>query len=155
MEIFIGNLPYEINQQEIIDAFAQYGAVARVKMLTDKFSGRFRGMAFVSMENDAEGQAAIDALNGNDWGGREIKIEQARPREERPDNGFKKSFGGGNGGGFRGQRSGGGGGGGGFGGPRGENRGGFGGGRPGFKKEGFRKGGFRQSRGGFGDSPEF
>ncbi len=169
MEIFIGNLPYEIGQQEIIDAFAKHGAVARVKMLTDKFSGRFRGMAFVSMENDAEGQAAIDALNGNDWGGRQIKIEQARPREERPE-GARRSggFGGGNGGGFRPRGNGGGGfrprseggegrsfGGGrsgGFGG--GEGRG-FGGGRSGggFRKEGgFRKGGsFRKDGGeGFG-----
>ena len=137
MEIFIGNLPYEINEQEITDAFSRYGAVARVKMLTDKFTGRFRGMAFVSMDNASEGQAAIDALSGSEMGGRQIKIEEARPREDRPQGGFKKSFG--EGGGFR-PRSGG------FGGPRG----GFGDGRPGFKKEGFRKGGFKPRQGGFG-----
>ena len=146
MEIFIGNLPYEISEQDITDAFGAHGAVARVKMLTDKFSGRFRGMAFVTMENDTEGQAAIDALTGTQMGGRDVKIEQARPREDRPQGGFGGGPRGG-GGGFR-PRSGGFGGG-----PRGEGRGGFGGGRPsgggGFKKEGFRKGGFKPRDGGF------
>lgn len=137
MEIFIGNLPYEINEQELTDAFSVYGLVARVKMLTDKFSGRFRGMAFVTMDNESEGQAAIDALTGTQMGGRDVKIEQARPREDRPQGEFKKSFGGGNG--FRPRSAG-------FGG----NRGGFGGQRQGgFKKEGFRKGGFKSRDGGY------
>ena len=82
MEIFVGNLPFEITEQEIRDAFAAHGDVKSVKMLMDKFSGRFRGMAFVTMEDEAQASAAIAALNGADLGGRPMKVDKSRPREE-------------------------------------------------------------------------
>lgn len=68
MDIFVKNLPFEITEQEINEAFARYGEVSGVKMLFDKESGRFRGMAFVTMQNFSEAQAAIDSLNGADLG---------------------------------------------------------------------------------------
>ncbi len=156
MEIFTGNLPHEITQQEIIDAFSQFGAVARVKMLTDKFTGKFRGMAFVQMDDETEAANAINSLNNSDLGGREIKVEAARPREARPyNNGFRRSFDGpreGNGGGYRPR---------GFGGPR---QGGGYRGQGGYRgpREGGGEGGYqRQSdgprdfnRGGFSRGPK-
>ena len=83
MDIFVKNLPFEITEQEINEAFARYGEVSGVKMLFDKESGRFRGMAFVTMQNFSEAQAAIDSLNGADLGGRPMRVEVSRPREQR------------------------------------------------------------------------
>ena len=83
MDIFVKNLPFEITEQEINEAFARYGEVSGVKMLFDKVSGRFRGMAFVTMQNFSEAQAAIDSLNGADLGGRPMRVEVSRPRELR------------------------------------------------------------------------
>lgn len=83
MEIFVGNLPFDITEQEITDAFAAHGAVSGVKMLTDKFSGRFRGIAFVTMEDEAQALSAISALNGADLGGRPMRVDKSRVRSER------------------------------------------------------------------------
>lgn len=83
MDIFVKNLPFEITEQEINEAFARYGEVSGVKMLFDKMSGRFRGMAFVTMQNFSEAQAAIESLNGADLGGRPMRVEVSRPREQR------------------------------------------------------------------------
>lgn len=100
MDIFVSNLPFEITEREISEAFAAHGAVSGVKMLFDKVSGRFRGIAFVSMEQPAEAEAAIAALNGADLGGRPMRVDRSRPREERF-NGFGGGFNRGRGGGFR------------------------------------------------------
>lgn len=122
MEIFVGNLPFEVTQEELNAAFAQYGEVASIKMLTDRETGRFRGIAFVTMNDAEQGANAIKSLNGADMGGRAMRVDESKPRESRPGGfgGGRGNFGGGNrGGGFGGGR-------GGFG---GGNRGGFGGGR--------------------------
>jgi len=83
MEIFVGNLPFEVTQEEIGAAFEKFGAISNIKMLTDRETGRFRGIAFVSMADVAQGQEAIKALNGSDIGGRSIKVEASQPRENR------------------------------------------------------------------------
>ncbi len=84
MEIFVGNLPFDITEQEVSDAFAQHGAVSKIKMLTDRETGRFRGIAFVTMDDDAQAKAAIEALNEKDLGGRPMRVSQSRGRDERP-----------------------------------------------------------------------
>lgn len=84
MNIYIGNLPYSITEDELREAFAQFGQVDRANIIKDKFSGRSKGFGFVEMPNDGEAQSAIDSLNDSDLNGRSIKVNQARPREERP-----------------------------------------------------------------------
>ncbi len=83
MEIFVGNLPFDITEQEIRDKFAECGAVSNVKMLMDKFSGRFRGIAFVTMDDETQAQSAVQALNGAELGGRPMKVDKSRDKEER------------------------------------------------------------------------
>ena len=78
MEIFVGNLPFDITEREILDAFAKYGEVSGIKMLKDKQTGRFRGIAFVSMPDDVQANAAIDALNNADLGGRPLREDRSR-----------------------------------------------------------------------------
>lgn len=80
--IYVGNLPWSCTEDEVRDAFAQFGTVNSVKLISDRETGRPRGFGFVEM--DAEGaDKAIQALNGSDMGGRSIKVNEARPREER------------------------------------------------------------------------
>ena len=112
--IFVGNLSYQTTEPELESAFGQYGAVERVSIVRDRDSGQPRGFAFVEMTNGDEAQRAIQSLNGADMRGRNINVNEARPREERPR--------GGGGGGFGGGRPGGGGGRGGRGGSGGGNR---------------------------------
>ena len=83
MNIYIGNLSFQTTEEELRDAFGAYGAVTSVSIIKDKFSGRSRGFGFVEMASDQEGQAAIDALNGTELGGRELKVNVARPKEDR------------------------------------------------------------------------
>ena len=122
MDIYVGNLAYGVTDAQLMQAFAQYGEVAEAKVVMDRVTGRSKGFGFVKMPNQAEGQAAINALNETVLDGRNLKISEARPREERPPRtGGGGGFGGGGGGGFgggsrgggfdRGPRSGGGGGG--------------------------------------------
>lgn len=113
--LYVGNIPFAATNETLTDLFAQAGAVTDVQIMIDKFTGRSRGFAFVTMATDAEAQNAISMFHGKPYEGRPITVNEARPREERPAGGGRepRSFGGG-GGGF-------GGGGGG--------RGGFGGGR--------------------------
>lgn len=91
MEIFVGNLPFDITEQEIRDKFAECGAVSNVKMLMDKFSGRFRGIAFVSMDDQAQAEKAVETLNGVELGGRPMKVDKSRERGDRF-NGFGGGF---------------------------------------------------------------
>ncbi len=113
MNIYVGNLPFSVSEDDIRQAFAQYGAVDSVSIIKDKFTNQSRGFAFVEMPNATEAQAAIAALNGKDFNGRALTVNEARPRTE-GGGGGRGGYGGG-GGGRSGGRSGGG---------RGGNRGG-------------------------------
>ncbi len=81
--IFVGNLPFSATDAEIHSLFEQHGTVSRVNLITDRETGRPRGFGFVEMANAAEGDAAIEALNGHDMGGRQLTVNEARPRERR------------------------------------------------------------------------
>jgi len=84
MNIYVGNLPYAVDRDELRDIFAAYGEVAAARVVTDRESGRSKGFGFVEMPNDEEAKKAIEALNGNEIGGRKAVVNEARPREERP-----------------------------------------------------------------------
>ena len=83
MNIYVGNLPYGINRDQLRDVFAAYGEVAAARIVTDRETGRSKGFGFVDMPNDDEARNAIEALNGNDIGGRKAVVNEARPREPR------------------------------------------------------------------------
>ncbi|AFZ24948.1 MULTISPECIES: RNA recognition motif domain-containing protein [Cylindrospermum] len=100
MSIYVGNLSYEVTQDTLSAVFAEYGSVKRVQLPTDRESGQLRGFGFVEMGTEAEETAAIEALDGAEWMGRDLKVNKAKPREDRG------SFGGGNrGGGGGGNRN--------------------------------------------------
>ena len=126
-KLYVGNMSFQTSEDELRSHFAQFGTVADVFIAMDKFTGRPRGFAFVTMGTADEARVAIEKTNGADLGGRNLQVNEARPKEERTGGG---GFGGGGGGGER-RGFGGGGGRGGFGGGRGGrggDRGGFGGG---------------------------
>ena len=83
MNIYVGHLSYSLSESELRDAFAGFGEVSSVKILTDRETGRSRGFGFVEMPNQAEGEAAVAQLNGKDVGGRALRVNEARPREQR------------------------------------------------------------------------
>ncbi len=162
-KLYVGNLPYSVRDNDLEQAFGQFGAVTSAKVMMERDTGRSKGFGFVEMGSDAEAQAAINGMNGQPLGGRSIVVNEARPMEPRPPR--TGGFGGG-GGGYGGGRSGGGGygggregggGGGGYGGGR-EGGGGYGGG--GRSEGGFRSpygsgsrnggGGGRNGGGGYG-----
>jgi len=103
-KLFVGNLSFNATENQLQDLFAAHGTVTEVDIIMDKFSGRPRGFAFVSMETKEAAEAAVQALNGKELDGRALTVNEARPREERPRSG------GGGGGGYGGGRGGGGGG---------------------------------------------
>ena len=123
-KLYVGNLSFKTTEDELRAAFGQFGAVTDVYVAMDKMTGRPRGFAFVTMGTAEEAKAAAEKLNGTDLGGRQLTVNEARPKEERPGGGF----GGGGRGGFGGERRGFGGGGGGRGGRGGYSGGGGGGG---------------------------
>ncbi|MEJ2515287.1 MAG: RNA-binding protein [Gammaproteobacteria bacterium] len=84
MNIYVGNLAYSVTEDELRQAFAEFGTVSSANVITDKFSGQSKGFGFVEMPDNGEAQAAIDGLNEKDLNGRNIKVNQARPREQRP-----------------------------------------------------------------------
>jgi len=135
VNIYVGNLPYKITENDLRELFAQYGDVSSVSMIKDKMTGQSKGFGFVDMPNAAEATAAINGLNEQAVQGRNIKVNEAKPREDRPRtggggrDGGRGGFGGGRDGGDRG-------------------RGGFGGG-------GGRDGGDRGGRGGDRDGGGF
>ena len=127
-KLYVGNLSYNIRDEELQQAFAQYGSVSSAKVMMDRETGRSKGFGFVEMGSDAEAQAAINGMNGQALDGRAIVVNEARPREERP-GGFGGGGRSGGGGGYGGGgRSGGGGGYGGGGGGRSGGGGSYGGG---------------------------
>uniref|UniRef100_Q3AQB9 RNA-binding region RNP-1 (RNA recognition motif) n=1 Tax=Chlorobium chlorochromatii (strain CaD3) TaxID=340177 RepID=Q3AQB9_CHLCH len=84
MNIYIGNLAYSVTENDLRDAFGQFGQVESASIITDKFSGRSKGFGFVDMPNDSEAREAIGAMNEKELNGRPIKVNEAKPREERP-----------------------------------------------------------------------
>ena len=132
MDIYVGNLPYTATEEDVTDLFAAYGPVERVKIITDRETGRSKGFAFVTLGDQSQLNASIEALNGQDFQGRALRVNASEPKEP-SQGGFG---GGGGGGGYGGERRGGGGykggggghkGGGGGGGYGGDRRGGGGG----------------------------
>ncbi|MGK7956157.1 MAG: RNA recognition motif domain-containing protein [Crocosphaera sp.] len=83
MSIYVGNLSYDVTQVDLEEAFAEYGTVKSVKIPSDRETGRSRGFGFVEMETETEETAAIEALDGAEWMGRSLKVNKARPREDR------------------------------------------------------------------------
>jgi RNA recognition motif-containing protein len=82
VSIFVGNLPYEVSPDDLKQVFADYGTVTNVRIPMDRETGRVRGFAFVEMDTEEEETAAIQALDGAQWIGRNLKVSKARPREE-------------------------------------------------------------------------
>ena len=161
MDIYVGNLPYTATEEDVTGLFAAYGPVERVKIITDRETGRSKGFAFVTLGDQSQLNASIEALNGYDYQGRALRVNASEPKEAKP-GGFRPSGGGGGGGGYGGERrsggggygggggerrGGGGGGGGGYGGGGGDRRGGGGGGY----KGGGGGGGYKGGGGGGGD----
>jgi RNA recognition motif-containing protein len=118
-KLFVGNLAFATTENDLQDAFAAFGTVMEVNLMMDRMTGKSRGFAFVTMSSPEEAQRAIEGLHGKNLGGRDLTVNVARPREERPGGGGGgyRGGGGGGGGGYRG--GGGGGGGGGYRGDRG------------------------------------
>lgn len=85
MTVYVGNLSYSVTEDDLTHVFAEYGSVKRVKMPVDRETGRVRGFAFVDMESDSEEAAAIEDLDGAEWMERVLKVNKAKPREERQD----------------------------------------------------------------------
>ena len=137
-KLYIGNLPYTVRDSDLEQAFSQFGSVTSAKVMMERDTGRSKGFGFVEMGSDEEALAAVNGMNGQAFGGRNIVVNEARPMEARPPrSGGGGGYGGGGGGGY------GGGGGGGYGGGGGGRRGGGGGGYGG--------GGGRSGGGGGGD----
>ena len=135
-KLYVGNLPYSFRDDDLQQAFAAHGSVSSAKVMMERDTGRSKGFGFVEMGSDAEAQAAISAMNGQQFGGRGLVVNEARPMEPRPPRSGGGGYGGGaggggyggGGGGYGGGRSGGGGGGYGGGGRSGGGGGGYGGG---------------------------
>ena len=114
-KLYVGNLPYSFRDSDLEQTFGQYGAVSSAKVMMERDTGRSKGFGFVEMGSDAEAQAAIQGVHGQNFGGRDLVVNEARPMEPRAprSGGFGGGAGGGGGGyGGGGSRSGGGGGGG-------------------------------------------
>ena len=104
MDIYVGNLPYTATEEDVTELFASYGPVDRVKIITDRETGRSKGFAFVTLGDQSQLNTAIEALDGQDYQGRALRVNASEPKEARP-GGFRS---GGGGGGYGGERRGGG-----------------------------------------------
>ena len=80
MNIYTGNLSYDLSEEDLKAAFEEYGEVTSAKIISDRYSGRSKGFGFVEMESPEDGQSAIDSLNGKDFGGRELRVDTASER---------------------------------------------------------------------------
>ncbi len=89
MNIYVGNLPYNATEDDLRKAFAAFGDVSTVNLITDKFTGQSKGFAFVEMESNSSADAAIKGLNDTSMGDRKLKVNQAKPRGERPSHGSR------------------------------------------------------------------
>ena len=138
-KLYVGNLPYSFRDEDLQQAFAAHGTVSSAKVMMERDTGRSKGFGFVEMGSDAEAQAAINGMNGQQYGGRGLVVNEARPMEPRPPR--SGGFGGGAGGGGGGYGGGAGGGGGGYGGGGSRSGGGGGGGYGGGGGGGSRSGG--------------
>lgn len=121
-KLYVGNLPYSFRDDDLLQAFAAHGTVTSAKVMMERDTGRSKGFGFVEMADEAQAQAAINAMNGQQFGGRGLVVNEARPMEPRPPRSGGGGFGGGYGGGNRS-------GGGGYGGGGRSGGGGYGGGR--------------------------
>ncbi len=142
MKIYVGNMSYDTTEEDLRLACEAFGKVESATIIKDKFSGESKGFGFVEMASKAEGQAAIDGLNGKELKGRTLNVNEARPRTEKF-GGSTGGYGGGKGGGYSGGKGGYGGGKGGYGG----GKGGYGGGKGGYGGGG--KGGYGGGKGGY------
>ncbi len=84
MNIYVGNMSYNTTERELEELFAEFGAVSSARVITDKYTGRAKGFGFVEMENQSEAEEAIRQLNEKEVGGRNIRVNEAKPREDRP-----------------------------------------------------------------------
>jgi cold-inducible RNA-binding protein len=134
-KLYVGNLPYSFRDEDLQQAFAAHGTVSSAKVMMERDTGRSKGFGFVEMGSDAEAQAAINGMNGQQYGGRGLVVNEARPMEPRAPRSGGGGFGGGAGGGGGGYGGGGGGGG------RSGGGGGYGGGAGGGGGGGSRSGG--------------
>ena len=103
-KLYVGSLPYSINEQQLVDLFSKYGSVSSAKIISDKYSGQSKGFGFVEMGSDEEAQKAIAGLNGTQLEGRTLMVNEARPQEPRSRSGGSSRRGpqrGGGGGGSR------------------------------------------------------
>ena len=84
IKLFVGSLPYSVNDEQLEQLFAEFGSVESAKVIIDRYSNQSKGFGFVEMGNDDEAKAAIEQLNGKEVGGRQIVVNEARPQEDRP-----------------------------------------------------------------------
>ena len=84
MKLYVGNLPYSVTEDDLKETFSEFGDLGEVTVITDKFSGQSKGFGFVEMPDNSEADAAIKALNETNYKGRNIKVNEARPRGDRP-----------------------------------------------------------------------
>jgi cold-inducible RNA-binding protein len=91
MKLFVGNLSFDTTENDLQDLFEQHGSVREVSLVSDRMTGRSRGFAFVTFNTATEGQAAITALEGKEFGGRDLTVNEARPKGDRPDRSFSKA----------------------------------------------------------------
>ena len=94
-KLYVGNLPYSVTESALSDKFAAYGTVESTKLITDRETGRSKGFGFIEMASDSEAQAAIEKVNGTDYDGRPMKVNEARPQEKRSGGGGRGGYGGG------------------------------------------------------------
>jgi RNA recognition motif-containing protein len=93
MSVYVGNLSYDVTQEDLNSVFAEYGTVKRVQIPTDRETGRPRGFGFVEMLSDAEEDAAIEALDGAEWMGRSLRVNKAKPRDDnKKRGGYSRSY---------------------------------------------------------------
>jgi RNA recognition motif-containing protein len=92
MSVYVGNLSYDVTQEDLTSVFAEYGTVTRVQIPSDRETGRPRGFGFVEMSSEAEEDAAIEALDGAEWMGRSLRVNKAKPREDKKPGGYSRSY---------------------------------------------------------------